>query len=447
MAKVIPNVQTATPVLFKVDSKGVTRVWRAWTILNEDGTATEHNESGIEGGKLSGIPITILTGKNIGKKNETTTLQQANSSIATKYKKKLREGYVESIDDFVQQGVMKAHEWRVSKHRMSKFALKQPKLDGIRCKAILRDGEFTLMSKSNKEFKQFLYNTPWAEHFRSTMEDNTEVDGEMYIHGIELNEIASLVMSYKLTTLEFAEYCEDTDEGLLVNLKKKDIIDQVYVGSFYPMQDPTTKNPEFDPSIECVEVGRNKGWVFPGVTLSDVELIGTDQLNYWAFDVPDDYNSAEERNAILAERWDNEESLACGIIPVIAEEFDIDDIEAVTAEYVEDGFEGTIIRLPSGLYAFGERTAALQKYKKFFDQEWEITGYSLDREGNPNFTFISDTGASFESRPIGNRAWRAKLLRDMDDIIGKKATIRYQKLFEETLVPQFSRVIAIRDYE
>lgn len=453
MAKVIPNVEMETPLLYKIDSQGVTRVWRAWTTLNEDGTAVENNESGIEGGTLSGIPVTVLAGKNIGKKNETTALQQANSRIQSKYTKKLREGYVENLEEFTQQGVMKAHEWKVSKHRMSQIALQQPKLDGIRCKAIKRGDDFKLMSKSNKEFKDFLYNLPWANYFNHNLVDS-EVDGEMYIHGLELNEIASLVMSYKYTTEELLEFCEDTDEGLKINLKQKEILDQVWQGNFSPTPEVEEKEPgvfkntnRLHPDHGAIEVGKNKGWIFPGVTIEDVETVGTTQLEFWAFDVPDAETMAEERNFTLAREWQTSDAEDHGIIAVVAEEFNIDDIAEVNAVHVSNGFEGTMVRLPSGLYAFGERTAALQKYKDFQDAEWEITGYELDREGNPTFTFVSDAGIEFSSRPTGNRAWRQKLLNDIDTVIGKKATIRYQMLYQDSLCPQFGRVIAIRDYE
>lgn len=451
----IPNEEMSTPVLYKLDSKGITRVWRSWSVQNSDGTAVENNESGIEGGTLSGIPITVLAGKNIGKKNETTALQQVNKKIESKYTKKIREGYVLDLAEFTQQGVMAAHEWKVSKHRMSQIALHQPKLDGIRLK-VLKDssGNMTLMSKSNKEFKPFLYDMPWANHLRYNLEPSEEIDGEMYIHGLDLNEIASLVMSYKYNQEELLEFCEDTDEGLKISLKSKQILDLVYTGTFQPeaeviLQDNGSfkKTTSFADSMGAIETVKNKGWTFPGFTIEDVQVLGTTDLEYWVFDCPDTESTAEERNFNLAERWDNEDSRAHNIFTVIAEEFNIDDIAEINAAHIGNDFEGTMVRLPSGLYAFGERSAVLQKYKLFHDSEWEITGYELDLEGNPTFKFISDAGIEFSSRPTGNRAWRAQLLADMDQLIGKRATLRYQMLFQETLVPQFSRCIAIRDYE
>lgn len=458
MAKVIPNEEISTPTMYKIDSKGVTRVWRAWSTLNDDGTAVENNESGIDGGVLSGIPITVLVGKNIGKKNETTPLQQANVKILSKLDKKIKEGYVEDLAEFTQQGVMSAHSWEVSKHRMSPIALGQPKLDGIRlCTSKDSDGNITLMSKSNTEFKSFLYDLPWANWLNINMRNSTKVDGEMYIHGVDLNDIASLVMSYKLNTNELRESCEEVEGGLQINLKSKEILDLVYIGNFQPERqyEPVEKDGtvsykptnRFHESHGAIEVGRNKGWIFPGVSLEDLEVYGTTDLEYWIFDVPEEGVLAEQRNYNLADLWDNDESKEHGIVALIAEEFHIDNIEEVNARYVEQGFEGTMVRLPSGEYAFGERSAALQKFKLFYDAEWDIVGVELDREGNPTLLFVSDAGIEFKCRPTGTRAWRTRLLSDSDIIIGKRATIRYQCLYPDTLCPQFGRVIAIRDYE
>lgn len=450
-----PNVEISTPTLYKLDSKGVTRVWRSWSTLNEDGSAVENNESGILDGKLSGIPITVTTGKNIGRKNETTPLQQVNKRIESKMSKKLTEGYVEQLSEYTQQGVMGALYWETRKHDMSQIALHQPKLDGIRCKVIANsDRSLTLMSRGNKEFKPYLQDTPWFSWLYRNMEAGEEVDGELYIHGLDLNEIASLVMSYKLNQEDLMVFCEETPRGLQINLKAKEILDLVYTGNFQPEPEVIRlDNGSFKvtnrlaESMGAIEVGRNKGWIFPGVTLDDVRVLGTLDLEYWIFDVPESNVMAEERNFNLKERWDSEEALSRGLVAVVAEEFNIDDIESINAEHVANGFEGTMVRLPSGYYGFGKKTSALLKYKLFYDAEWIIQGYETDREGNPTLVFVSDDGYEFKARPKGTRAWRVRLLSVLDQLIGERATIRYQTLHSETLIPQFARVLSIRNYE
>ena len=413
-------------ILYKLDSKGAVRQWRAWTVEHLDGSATEYTESGLEGGTLSGIPITLTKGKNIGRKNETTPIQQADLNTLSKYNKKIRAGYVEDISEYTQKGVMAAQEWSTSRHRMSPIALHQPKLDGIRCKPE-RNGGFRLISKSNKEFKPFLYETPWALSLAEKLTEGEEVDGEMYIHGVELQDIASLVMSYKRGQEELLDLSIDTEDGLLVKLSPKNMRDLVHTNDF---------------PVDDYEI-TSEGILYPGMSTGDLSVVGTNDLEFWLFDVPDETSTAEERNLNVA-RWDFPEDK---IIPVVASEFNIEDIISVNEEHVHNGFEGTMVRLPAGLYAFGKRSAVLLKFKLFHDSEWEITGHTIDREGNPVFTFISDAGVQFSSRPTGTRAWRKKVLHDIESLVGTSATIRYQMLFQESLVPQFSRVIAIRDYE
>lgn len=449
------NEEMSTPILYKLDSKGVTRVWRAWTELQEDGSAIENNESGIEGGKLSGIPITLLVGKNIGKANETTPIQQANLNIQSKFNAKLKEGYVLDLSEFTQQGVMKALHWSTSSHRMPEIAFHQPKLDGIRCKIhVNSSGQIQMMSKKNTEFKPFIYETPFARFFAEHLTTDSDVDGEMYIHGVDFNDIQSLVMSYKLSQGEFLDLCEDTDEGLRVNMKAKDIVDLVHIGNFQPEFGTVEVSPgvfkkttSIAEDFHAIEIGRNKGWIFPGFTKNDIQVIGTNDLQFWMFDAPDRESVYETRNEYIRSHWMSLDLEGNSVVPVLGVEFSKSDIESVNDEYVAQGFEGTMVRSPSALYSFGDSSAGLLKFKLFYDAEWYITGHSLDREGNPTFTFVSDAGYEFSCRPTGNRAWRCKLLECAEDLIGLKGTLRYQRLHPETLCPQFARMISVRNYE
>ena len=443
----ISSKELCTPTLYKLDSRGAVRTWKAWSTLLDNGHAVETTESGLAKGKKSEISITVIKGKNLGKSNETTPIQQVNGSIANRYRLKSREGYVEDVDDFVQSGSMLALEWRANCHRMPQIALKQPKLDGIRCDCLNANGNFILKSRKGLEFKPFIYETEWAKYLRDNMPDTSEVDGELYIHGAEFNEISSLVGSYKFNTAELLELCQDTPDGLVIHMSKKDILDQVYRGAFYPIQDRNSKAPAFEPEMSAVDLGKNKSWLFPGFSCADIEVLGTSDLQYWIYDYPSIDDSAEIRNIELDNSWNTEEAINVGLISVIAEEFNKDDIIEVNDEYVQQGFEGTIVRNPSSPYAFGRRSAGLLKFKYFFDQEWIIKGHKLDSTGNLVLLFESDTGEEFYCTPKGTRAWKAALLSDIDSVIGKPATIRYQVLHQESLKPQFGRVVTIRDYE
>ena len=426
-------MNNSTPMLYKVDSKGVIRCWRSHYYYDDDGQVVLTNESGIEGGKLTGIPI-VIKPKNVGHANETTPEEQAIKEMNSKMTKKLREGYVLDLAEFTKAGVMLAHEFGKRGKDLPEICLVQPKLVGVRCKIIREEGGVRLMSRSNKEFKPYLYELPWVMAAARRLEPGEEVDGEMYVHGLELNEITSLVMSYKIDTERLHEFCEQREDGIFIKgLKKGDITKQVYSGPISPV--------DVEENLEKVK----GGYLLPGMNLKDLQCISTDILQFWAFDVPEQETPAEVRNIKLEQKFSGLEEH--NLIALIAVEGNKSEISEINCRYVEQGFEGTILRNPAGEYVFGDRSINLQKFKEFFDAEWIIQDISIDRQGNPQFVFESSEGYEFEVRPVGSQLFRSRILRDGADLIGRPATVRYQTLYSETQKPQFARVITVRDYE
>lgn len=118
-------------------------------------------------------------------------------------------------------------------------------------------------------------------------------------------------------------------------------------------------------------------------------------------------------------------------------------------KYVADGFEGVIIRNSDGLYKFDHRSKDLQKYKSFIDEEFTVVGgFSGEGLEEDCVIFMCKTvkGREFKVRPRGSREVRKEWLDDLDNIIGKKLTVRYQELSEDK-IPIFPVGISIRDYE
>ena len=60
--------------------------------------------------------------------------------------------------------------------------------------------------------------------------------------------------------------------------------------------------------------------------------------------------------------------------------------------------------------------------------------------------FKTEQGHDFYSTVNGDEAYLTELWNKKDELIGKKATVKYFELTED-LVPRFPKVIAIRDYE
>ena len=115
--------------------------------------------------------------------------------------------------------------------------------------------------------------------------------------------------------------------------------------------------------------------------------------------------------------------------------------------YVEEGWEGCVARDVSKPYKYGGRGQEMIKFKMYQDAEFEITGISEGlREEDMCFMLITDTGIKFKAKPIGSRELKQQYRNDLNNLIGKMATVKYFYLSDDgtPLQPVFK---AIRDYE
>lgn len=208
-------------------------------------------------GKLDGKKINhekvIDKGKNIGRSNETTPTEQALSEMESDWKKKKDEGYKSITDIGIQHSIdpsnraninyytfgelngtlqemlhealpksntdsrglpkpMLAHPIeKIAKEKLVFPAYVQPKLDGVRCLAIINSEGVKLLSRGGKYYMV----PPVIANLKSVMkkfitEETPEIilDGEIYNHEMEFEDISSAVKSTKSETfkLKFCVY-------------------------------------------------------------------------------------------------------------------------------------------------------------------------------------------------------------------------------------------------
>jgi len=132
------KVHETLPTLYGKDISGKTKQWTA--TVYTDGTCARYSvEYGQVGGKLQVTSTDYTEGKNIGKKNETTPLQQCCSEIRKKWlNKKEKERYSETLEDPGPSSAkifpMLAHTYDPKKNTKIMYpCFVQPKLDGLRC--------------------------------------------------------------------------------------------------------------------------------------------------------------------------------------------------------------------------------------------------------------------------------------------------------------------------
>ena len=88
------------------------------------------------------------------------------------------------------------------------------------------------------------------------------------------------------------------------------------------------------------------------------------------------------------------------------------------------------------------------KLKEFKDEEFDIIGYELGLRGSEDMVFTMKTkdDVHFEAKPIGDRALKEKYVNDIDNIIGKKGTVKYFYMTTDgtPFLPVFK---CVRNYE
>lgn len=123
------------------------------------------------------------------------------------------------------------------------------------------------------------------------------------------------------------------------------------------------------------------------------------------------------------------------------------EIENYLEQCIVNGYEGIILRNSSGKYSVGHRSWDLQKYKKFFEEEFLITGYTegVGREkGAVIWECETTSGKTFRVRPKGTQDQRREWMKTAESCIGKKLTVIFQE-YTQQQVPRFPVAKEIRE--
>jgi len=169
----------------------------------------------------------------------------------------------------------------------------------------------------------------------------------------------------------------------------------------------------------------------------------TPSLIFVAFDVVTDA-PFEERQQELYHK-----NLYAGAVQIIEYVHlkDEADMKRMHKVYVAEGYEGIMLRNGDGIYESGKRSADLQKYKEFFDEEFIITDVREDANGNAVLEVFDNTANAHFNVCYGDHDERKRQLKEKHLYIGKPLTVKYQTRYKDSKLPQFPTGVAVRDYE
>lgn len=359
-------------ILYKSDSSGRTRVWECWAGTNENGEHGMFTTDGLLDGNMKDPGFKKSEEKNIGKSNFLDCESQAREMVANARDRKLKNNYFNSIeeagDKLFKPMLADKYEKRVSKLKYPLYT--QPKLDGSRCNIYWceKEGRVLARSRSTKEIVSIPHIVNGLSHLLSNNK-NMILDGELYNH-------------------DFSENFED-----LMSITRQ----------MKPTQDDLDKSEKY--------------------------------LEYHVYDVYSKVSS----DMSFTDRIDVLENLFdLGLMPssVILTETqlvnNVDELDEFNADYLDNNYEGQMVRVPSSVYKVDGRSAELLKRKEFSDEEFEIVALE---EGTGNWAGAAKRviiklpdGRTQGTGIDGSYEVNAERLRNVDSIIGKMATVRYFRL-------------------
>ena len=159
-------------------------------------------------------------------------------------------------------------------------------------------------------------------------------------------------------------------------------------------------------------------------------------IQYWIYDLPSQVGSFDERYKMLC-------SLdlpdCCIIVPT--EQMDnMNDVLAYYFDYMNDGYEGQIIRILDSEYE-NKRSKSLLKHKTFYDAEFTILGVE-EGKGKLQGKVGKLVFDGFDSAVNGTHEYLKELWNNRDKLIGMDATVKYFELTSAG-VPRFPKVICV----
>ena len=370
---------TTFPILYSRTSSGKIQTWQVETSGDRF-----RSTSGQTDGVKTTSEWTLVTTKNAGKANEISGEAQAEAEASAKFKKKIKEGYFEKLEDIDSQlyfDPMLAHKWEDRKDEVNWVCGNyiSPKMDGMRT-------VFTNKGATSRNGRNFVAFPHIGRELEPLFQKHSDMvlDGECYCERLsnDFEKIISLAKKTKPT--------------------KEDIVESEKYLEYWIFDFPTLPG------------GFHERWS-AGVKLYNEFF----QNNKWIKLCPHTLiKSADEIETSL------QMYLEQGFEGLMLNTYD--------GKYEAGKRSKNILKYK--LFTDSEHIIlAIHEGKG-------------NRSGMFGYATLQIGDKTFDSNARGNEEFYRRLLRDKDSLVGQMATIRYQNLTASG-VPRFPVLVQIRDYE
>lgn len=308
-----------------------------------------------------------------------TTAQEAAAKVASLTKHQIeREGYSLERPKSQPDKPMLAQRWedRKEKFDWTLYSL-QPKLNGLRCIA-------TQESITSRRLERIV-SLPNIESILSYLEPNEKLDGELYIHGVDLQTLQSYVMRNRAHKLHY-----------MVEYHVYDYVD--------------LELPFVERSLQLNSIVKR---------LTEIHR----ELYRDYCEIPEKLR----RSTVAGLQQD------CPIKLVPTHTYTryagINHKEVISNYFRDcrkEGYEGCMIRNGDSLYELDYRSPNLLKYKEKMDAEFEIIDVSPGYNQTGIFVCKTKDGGIFEATPKWTTERKRYLLANKERFVGRFLTVEFE---------------------
>jgi len=365
-------------IRYTVDSADRVRMWQCWFSTNSSGIWGIFYCDGIVGGKIKDPTFKEAKEKNVGKANYMSPEMQAQEMVMQEVGKKERSNYFETPELAYSNKLwlpMLAHKFEDHQKKIPFPRYSQPKLDGARCNVYWSELEGKVVAKT-RTGKDYFTTGHIVRELREICEAHKDLifDGELYNHAYRHD--FEKIMSLARQSKPTAQDLKEAGELLEYHV--------------YDVYSKLTPNATFEDRTSYLAETQ--------------DLLLFNMVHF----VPTDISNTQEEE----DKWHD--------------------------EYLEESYEGQMIRNPHSVYKVDGRSQDLLKRKVFTDEEFEIVGVE---EGEANWKGCAKRiiirlpdGRTQGCGIDGSYEVNRERFENRESIVGKLATVRYFRLTKEGML-------------
>lgn len=402
-----------------------------------------------------------VSGVNIGKANETSPSTQALKLIKSSYAKKRKLGYRSlqeiPMPDEVRSmiGITLNLDLVLEKYLIETTTNTEGETLPMYCSNYYKSKKNFIdpTGKHWKDRKYYYISNPYVKKRVDELTVKLPAYIQPKINGlrckIKLDKEKNKIIFLSKNNLIFNNLHhiqEEFQRNLDIFDRVKDKLRKYYVG---------VDKVAFNRRVEELEIMFDGELYIPNLPLGEISSainsfsLTTSSVSFYAFDLAIPGISNDLRFKALKEAFTETFILGHPIVIVKTLHVTCDEqVQAVTDQFIKEGYEGSIIREPKGLYQFGKRPSIIAKLKRTISAEFTIVDVVSQKE-DPNlglFVCVTPEGKQFEVTPTEDMNFKIKILLEKHKYIGKQLTCEFYEYTAENK-PYHLISNIVRDYE